>query len=160
MLWLNSSDTMSSESGSIKRRKTAPIVGLESLPDQLLASVSEYLVIPSRLMLAVALTAPASSPRWRESVLELGQLSQSTKALLTNSGSVNKQWERVDFGHLGDGDTSSDEDGEESSDEDGGESSDDDVSDAQVTSSSESTMGHQWGTDLTAKLTDDDVGQC
>ena len=44
---------------STKRRKT---VALVDLPDQLRVAVSEYLVVPSRLLLSVVLTAPSSSP--------------------------------------------------------------------------------------------------
>ena len=86
------------EVGSIKRRKTEPVAGLENLPDQLLSAVAEYLVIPSRALLAVALTAPSSSHKWSSENVDVCHLSSATIVLLLSSDSVDKQWERVDFG--------------------------------------------------------------
>ena len=88
------------EVGSIKRRKTEPVAGLENLPDQLLSAVAEYLVIPSRALLAVALTAPSSSHKWSSENVDARHLSSATNVLLMSSDSVNMQWERVDFGHI------------------------------------------------------------
>ncbi|KAL9182972.1 hypothetical protein ACHAXT_004251 [Thalassiosira profunda] len=46
---------------SPKRQKTSADAGLASLPDGVLASVGEYLALPSRVLFSVALTAPSSS---------------------------------------------------------------------------------------------------
>ena len=78
------------------------MTGLASLPDQwLLAAVAEHrLVVPSQLLLAVALNASSSSPPWREVALEPGQLSSATKAvLLMNINLENRHWDRLDFGY-------------------------------------------------------------
>ena len=79
-----------------------PTIGLVALPDQLLVAVSEYLIVPSRLLLSVALTAPTSSPQWRRGDLTSSHLSAATRDLLMegDTGESNNavRWERIDFG--------------------------------------------------------------
>ena len=128
------------------------MVGLASLPDQLLASVAEYVGdIPSRLLLAVALSAPSSAPKWSSGNIDVCHLSSATKeVLMINNSGVVRYWERVDFGHLVVG-----------VEEDEGESSDGDVSDelsVEDASNSEESNLDQRGKVLAGKLTDNDVG--
>ena len=81
--------------GSIKRTKMAPMIELSNLPDQLLAAIAEYVVIPSQLLLAVALTAPSSSHKWSSHNVDVYHLSLASKGVL-----LLKQWEKVDFANL------------------------------------------------------------
>ena len=139
---------MSNDINSIKRRKTNPSVGLIDLPDHLLGIVVEYLVVPSQALLAVALTASASSPVWHYGLLGPEKLSLNTMYIMSHGGNIYDQ-------HLLD----EDDELSSSSDEDEGESSDEDVP------NSESNLG-RWGKvdfrrlekRLVRKLTDGDVG--
>lgn len=87
------------DSRNTKRKKSPPCMSLVKLHDhQLLSAVAEFLVLPSRALLAVALTAPTTSIKWQCDNMQPAHLSEATKGLLAfGTCESNGLWERIEF---------------------------------------------------------------